>query len=38
MHEASLSFTAGQAGNYMYLYPGPGHAQKGMAGSFIVTS
>jgi rusticyanin len=37
MHVGTLSFTASRAGNYHYLCPVPGHAQAGMAGSFIVT-
>jgi rusticyanin len=38
MHTGTLSFTAGSAGTYQYLCPVPGHAQKGMAGRFIVTT
>ncbi len=37
MHTATLSFTASTAGTYTYLCPVPGHAQKGMAGTFTVT-
>jgi uncharacterized cupredoxin-like copper-binding protein len=37
-HTATVTFTATAAGNYQYLCPLPGHAQKGMAGAFIVTS
>lgn len=36
MHEGTLTFTAGTAGSYQYYYPVPGHAQKGMVGSFVV--
>ena len=38
MHTATLSFTASAAGTYTYLCPVPGHAQKGMAGTFMVSS
>lgn len=38
MHEGTLSFTASQAGTYQYLCPVPGHAQKGMVGTFVVSS
>jgi rusticyanin len=38
MHAATLSFTATTAGSYRYLCPVPGHAQKGMNGTFTVTS
>ncbi|MGE5292560.1 MAG: hypothetical protein ACM3ML_36295 [Micromonosporaceae bacterium] len=37
MHAATMSFTAGSAGDYEYLCPVPRHAQEGMAGKFIVT-
>lgn len=37
MHTGTLTFTAGSSGTYQYLCPVPGHAQKGMAGRFIVT-
>jgi rusticyanin len=36
MHEGTLAFTATTPGAYHYLCPVPGHAQEGMAGSFIV--
>ena len=36
MHTATLSFTASTAGTYTYLCPVPDHAQKGMAGTFVV--
>lgn len=36
MHAGTLTFTASQPGTYHYLCPVPGHAQKGMAGSFTV--
>jgi rusticyanin len=36
MHERSLTFTASTAGTYQYICPVPGHAQKGMVGSFVV--
>jgi len=36
LHTATLTFTASTAGNYDYLCAVPGHAQKGMAGSFLV--
>jgi rusticyanin len=36
MHEGTLTFTAAAAGTYHYLCPVPGHAQKGMAGTFTV--
>lgn len=35
-HIATVTFTAATAGSYQYLCPVPGHAQKGMAGAFIV--
>ena len=38
MHAATATFTASKTGHYEYLCPIPGHAQKGMAGSFTVTS
>ncbi len=38
MHAATLAFTASTTGHYIYLCPVPGHAQKGMAGSFTVNS
>jgi nitrite reductase (NO-forming) len=37
MHAGTLSFTAGAPGTYRYLCPVPGHAQEGMAGTFIVS-
>jgi rusticyanin len=36
MHTATLSFSATTTGTYEYICPVPGHAQKGMAGSFVV--
>ena len=38
MHTGTLSFTAGTSGTYQYLCPVPGHAQEGMAGTFVVSS
>jgi len=38
MHAATLGFTATTAGSYQYLCPIPGHAQKGMTGTFTVSS
>lgn len=38
MHAGTLTFTASTPGTYHYLCPVPGHAQKGMTGTFIVTS
>jgi hypothetical protein len=37
MHTGTLTFTAGTAGTCHYLCPVPGHAQKGMTSTFIVT-
>lgn len=37
VHTGTLTFTAYTAGTYTYLCPVPGHAQKGMAGTFVVT-
>ena len=37
MHAATLTFTATTAGSYRYLCPVPGHAQKGMTGTFTVS-
>ncbi len=37
MHTGTLTFTATQPGTYHYLCPVPGHARKGMAGTFAVT-
>jgi rusticyanin len=36
MHEGSLTFAADRSGTYAYLCPVPGHAQKGMVGTFLV--
>jgi rusticyanin len=36
MHEGTLTFTATTPGTYHYLCPVPGHAQKGMTGTFSV--
>ena len=36
MHAGTLTFTAATPGTYHYLCPVPGHAQKGMTGTFIV--
>lgn len=38
MHQGSLAFTADRTGTYQYLCPVPGHAQKGMVGTFEVAS
>ena len=38
MHAGTLTFTASTAGTYRYLCPVPGHAQKGMTGTIIVTT
>jgi len=38
MHTATLTFTATTPGTYYYLCPVPGHAQKGMTGTFTVSS
>lgn len=38
MHTGTLTFTASTPGAYQYLCPVPGHAQEGMAGTFIVSS
>jgi rusticyanin len=38
MHAGTLTFTAATSGTYYYLCPVPGHAQKGMIGTFVVTS
>jgi hypothetical protein len=38
MHSATITFTAATAGVYQYICAVPGHAQKGMVGTFIVTS
>jgi rusticyanin len=37
MHIATISFTASATGTYEYLCPVPGHAQKGMVGTFMVS-
>jgi len=37
MHTGTLAFTASAPGTYHYLCPVPGHAQKGMTGTFIVS-
>ena len=36
MHTGTLFFTATSPGTYQYLCPVPGHAQEGMAGTFVV--
>jgi rusticyanin len=38
MHSGTLTFTASTPGTYRYLCPVPGHAQKGMTGTFTVTN
>ena len=38
MHTGTLTFTAATPGSYQYLCPVPGHAQKGMTGTFTVSS
>jgi rusticyanin len=38
MHAATLSFTVGTPGTYRYLCPVPGHAEKGMTGTFTVST
>jgi len=38
MHVGTLHFTAGAAGTYQYLCAVPGHAQKGMVGTFVVAN
>lgn len=37
MHAGTISFVASTPGTYQYLCPVPGHAQKGMVGTFVVT-
>jgi rusticyanin len=37
MHAGTLTFTASAPGTYRYLCPVPGHAQKGMTGTFTVS-
>jgi rusticyanin len=36
LHEGTLTFTAATPGTYHYLCPVPGHAQKGMTGTFTI--
>ena len=36
MHAATIAFTASTSGTYHYLCPVPGHAQKGLTGTFTV--
>ncbi len=36
MHAGTFNFTASVPGTYQYLCPVPGHAEDGMAGSFVV--
>jgi rusticyanin len=36
MHQGTFTFTATTPGTYRYLCPVPGHAQKGMTGTFTV--
>jgi rusticyanin len=38
MHAGTLTFTAATPGSYQYLCPVPGHARKGMAGTFTVSN
>jgi len=38
MHAGTLTFTASTPGAYRYLCAVPGHARKGMTGTFIVTA
>jgi uncharacterized cupredoxin-like copper-binding protein len=38
MHTGTLTFAATRPGTYHYLCPVPGHVQKGMTGTFTVTS
>jgi rusticyanin len=38
MHAGTLRFTATTPGTYHYLCPVPGHAQKGMTGTFTVSA
>jgi uncharacterized cupredoxin-like copper-binding protein len=38
LHAGTIAFTAASPGSYQYLCPVPGHARKGMAGTFTVTS
>jgi rusticyanin len=37
MHAGTMSFVASTPGSYQYLCAVPGHAQKGMVGTFVVT-
>jgi rusticyanin len=37
MHTGTLSVTAGASGTYQYVCPVPGHAQKGMVGTLVVS-
>jgi len=37
MHAGTISFVASTPGTYRYLCAVPGHAQKGMVGTFVVT-
>ncbi len=37
VHTGTLSFAASTAGTYQYLCPVPGHAEEGMAGTFVVS-
>ena len=37
MHTGTLSFTAGASGTYQYLCPVPGHVQKGMVGTLVLS-
>ena len=36
LHAGTIAFTAATPGSYQYLCPVPGHAQKGMVGTFTV--
>ena len=38
MHTGTLRFMVGTAGTYQYLCAVPGHSQKGMVGTFVVTN
>jgi hypothetical protein len=38
VHEGKLSFVTKRSGSFQYLCPVPGHAEKGMAGRFLVTA
>jgi hypothetical protein len=37
LHTGTLSFAARTSGSYQYLCPVPGHAQKGMVGTLVVS-